>query len=133
MNLDKCPLCAEEVPFGCKCPRGDRRCSKGHEWHRCVVHKRVVVGPSDHSTDTMTCTCDKEVTRGQRLLALMLGRRFGALTIINVNNLDSEIWFCRCDCGNAVDVLERSLISYPRRIACGDCHQPATVPPPWRQ
>ena len=69
--------------------------------------------------------------RGQRLLEVMLGRRFGALTIVHTAHLDREICFCRCDCGNAVDVEEKQLLGYPRRIACGECHHPATVFAPW--
>ena len=54
---DVCRICGR-ISFGrCKCPRGDRTCPNGHSWHFCTVHGRFVDGPSDHSTDTFSCSC----------------------------------------------------------------------------
>ena len=52
-----CPTCGEKSVGTCRCPRSDSYCSKGHNWHMCVIHRRVVLGKSDHSLDTNTCTC----------------------------------------------------------------------------
>ena len=61
-NLEKCSVCGESVVSRCRCPRGDRCCKNGHNWHRCMIHKVRVPGQSDHGTPTFTCTCLKEKT-----------------------------------------------------------------------
>jgi hypothetical protein len=65
-----------------------------------------------------------------RILAIMLGHQFGRLKVVGAAKGD-EKWFCRCDCGNAIDVEEKHLIGSPRRVACGECG-PSVEPPPWR-
>lgn len=52
-----CPICNERAVLSCKCPRADSKCKNGHEWHICTVHGKVVLGRSDHSLATFTCTC----------------------------------------------------------------------------
>lgn len=52
-----CPTCGEKRTTTCRCPRSDSKCPNGHQWHLCTIHKKVVLGGSDHSTDTFTCTC----------------------------------------------------------------------------
>ena len=56
-DVETCPVCHLKRVLSCKCFRSDSVCKNGHEWHRCTVHGTIVMGPSDHSTDTMTCTC----------------------------------------------------------------------------
>jgi hypothetical protein len=58
--MTDCPICGEKAISSCRCPRGDSTCENGHEWHRCTIHNSIVIGPSDHSLDTFTCTCKKE-------------------------------------------------------------------------
>lgn len=69
-----------------------------------------------------------EVRLRERILMMMLGRQFGKLKVISA--LKDEGWFCRCECGNAVDVEERHLFSYPKRVACGECG-PSAMQAPW--
>lgn len=59
-----CPVCKEPAVITCKCPIGDSECKNGHEWHRCLVHKKIVQGPSDHSKDTMACHCQDTPKNG---------------------------------------------------------------------
>jgi len=54
-----CPVCEAEPVVSCSCSRHDSFCPKGHAWHMCTVHHVPVVGPSDHGSPTMTCTCKK--------------------------------------------------------------------------
>jgi len=63
---NKCPICGELAQGSCRCPRGDSSCKNGHEWHTCTIHKKIVLGPSDHSTDTFSCTCLKEEEEKQK-------------------------------------------------------------------
>jgi hypothetical protein len=62
-DLENCPVCGRVYVASCKCLLADRRCSAGHEWHYCLVHDRVVVGPSDHSKETTKCHCDDKEQR----------------------------------------------------------------------
>lgn len=55
---DTCPICGEKWVSRCKCIRMDSTCKNGHHWHLCPVHKKIVIGMSDHSVDTNTCTCE---------------------------------------------------------------------------
>ena len=55
--MNKCPVCSEEATYNCRCPRMDSGCKNGHEWHRCVIHEVIVLGHSDHSISTFSCTC----------------------------------------------------------------------------
>lgn len=55
-----CPVCGKEAKLTCKCFRQDSVCEDGHEWHTCTIHHVKVLGKSDHSTNTMSCTCGKE-------------------------------------------------------------------------
>lgn len=52
-----CPICNELAFSICKCFRHDSECKNGHTWHTCTIHKVKVLGKSDHSIPTMTCTC----------------------------------------------------------------------------
>lgn len=54
-----CPICQEKAVTTCRCFRGDSTCKNGHSWHRCTVHHVTVIGDSDHSIDTMKCTCGR--------------------------------------------------------------------------
>lgn len=54
---ENCPICGERYKIQCRCLRSDRKCPNGHEWHRCLVHGKTVMGPSDHSGNTVRCTC----------------------------------------------------------------------------
>ena len=71
MSEDNCPICREESIMTCRCFKSDSRCKNGHEWHYCLAHKgenRVVLGHSDHSKDTMACSCKVEkAVRGEYL------------------------------------------------------------------
>lgn len=53
MNL--CPICEQPGRTTCRCPRGDTECENGHRWHRCEVHRRVVIGESDHAKSGCSC------------------------------------------------------------------------------
>ena len=57
MFADKCPICGEKIVASCKCFRHDCQCINGHWWHTCLVHKKTVLGPSDHSKASDVCTC----------------------------------------------------------------------------
>lgn len=56
---DYCPICGEKYIRTCKCPLSERDCPNGHRWHRCLVHKKTVIGEPDSrfKTDTMACRC----------------------------------------------------------------------------
>lgn len=54
---NNCPVCGEKAIMSCKCPRHDSVCTNKHKWHTCTIHDVKVLGSSNHSTDTMTCTC----------------------------------------------------------------------------
>lgn len=58
---DICPICGNPAIAWCKCFRRDMYCKCGHQWHICTIHKTIVLGKSDHSLPTMTCTCKKEI------------------------------------------------------------------------
>jgi hypothetical protein len=53
----QCPVCDRPAVLRCRCPRGALGVAAGHQWHTCTVHRRTVLGESDHSLDTFTCTC----------------------------------------------------------------------------
>lgn len=53
MNL--CPICEQPGRNTCRCPRGDTACENGHHWHRCEVHRQVVIGESDHAKSGCSC------------------------------------------------------------------------------
>jgi len=59
-NFDYCPICNAPYQISCRCPRSDRICENGHEWHMCVIHNKIVLGESDHSLSINVCTCKKE-------------------------------------------------------------------------
>jgi len=52
------PVCFKPAEIVCRCPLRDCKCENGHEWHSCLVHGKVVLGPSDHSKDTFVCHCE---------------------------------------------------------------------------
>lgn len=60
INIDHCPVCGEKFIVTCRCPKRDSKCKNGHEWHICLAHNRIVVGPSDHSRPTDECSCGKK-------------------------------------------------------------------------
>jgi hypothetical protein len=59
-NYMNCPICGEEAVSRCKCFRSDSVCKNGHKWHKCSIHKNVVIGFSDHSLPITKCTCKKD-------------------------------------------------------------------------
>ena len=61
-SMNECPVCGKEAELHCKCPLGDSICPEGHEWHRCLLHDKVLIGPSDHSKGTMDCHCEDKPT-----------------------------------------------------------------------
>lgn len=67
-----CPTCNEESTLTCRCPRRDSCCKNGHTWHTCTVHHVLVIGGSDHGTNTFSCTClrkgDKDGNRNMSKL-----------------------------------------------------------------
>ena len=61
---DLCPVCRGIWKTQCRCPLNDRTCENHHTWHKCPVHKTVVVGGSDHSSGgKCSCGMSKEGTR----------------------------------------------------------------------
>lgn len=58
---DYCPDCNSLYIIRCKCPRGDRSCDNGHSWHYCLVHNKLVIGLSNHSLSTFSCTCKPNI------------------------------------------------------------------------
>jgi hypothetical protein len=58
INEHNCPVCGQEYQSQCKCMVNHRTCPNGHEWHVCLVHSRVVIGPSDHFIGTDACQCN---------------------------------------------------------------------------
>lgn len=61
-NFDpfNCPICGEDATYSCKCPKLDSICRNGHEWHICLVHNKKVLGPYNHISSTMKCSCYKD-------------------------------------------------------------------------
>lgn len=52
---NSCPVCGGPAVMTCRCLKGDSSCSKGHHWHRCLVHNKIVIGHSSHGTSGCTC------------------------------------------------------------------------------
>jgi hypothetical protein len=52
-----CPICGEGYVVRCKCPLCCMNCINKHEWHLCVIHNNIVIGPADHSLPTNQCRC----------------------------------------------------------------------------
>ena len=53
-----CPACGGEAVATCKCPRNDTWCEQGHQWHRCPVHNKTVMGNSHGlGVGINGCTC----------------------------------------------------------------------------
>jgi hypothetical protein len=59
-SRDFCPICGKESSGTCKCMRHDCCCENGHQWHTCTVHHKIVIGQSNHTLPTKTCTCEEE-------------------------------------------------------------------------
>jgi hypothetical protein len=57
---NRCPVCDDYAVTSCRCPRCDSFCANGHHWHWCTIHHVKVLGGSDHSLPTLTCTCGGE-------------------------------------------------------------------------
>lgn len=55
--VGKCPTCDLPREGYCKCMRSDSTCQKGHSWHICIVHDRLVLGSFNHRLDTDDCSC----------------------------------------------------------------------------
>ena len=56
-NENLCHVCKEVAIITCRCFRADSTCKNSHDWHTCVKHNKKVLGHSDHSISTNTCTC----------------------------------------------------------------------------
>jgi hypothetical protein len=56
--VTECPVCQGKIIERCKCMRGDSTCENGHEFHKCYVHKAIVMGHSDHRLPMDVCTCN---------------------------------------------------------------------------
>jgi hypothetical protein len=41
----------------CRCFLAHMVCPAGHEWYRCLVHDRVVIGKADHAKGMDECSC----------------------------------------------------------------------------
>lgn len=54
VNGTECPICGEHYEMRCRCKIADSRCPNGHEWHRCPIHKTLVLSSYNHSG---RCTC----------------------------------------------------------------------------
>ena len=55
-----CPTCLKPALLSerCRCAYYCIKCANGHEWHRCMVHKKLVVGNGhDRPKRTDRCTC----------------------------------------------------------------------------
>jgi len=52
-----CPECGGKAARRCRCFRADSTCENGHKWHRCVIHKVIVSGHSNHGSNMLACTC----------------------------------------------------------------------------
>jgi len=46
---DSCPQCGDPALDRCRCPLGDMRCRRGHQWHHCPNCRAVITGASDHA------------------------------------------------------------------------------------
>lgn len=57
--MNNCPICDKPAVITCKCPRMDSKCENGHDWHKCPVHFKIVVGQSNHQSKE--CSCQKAV------------------------------------------------------------------------
>ncbi len=55
-----CPVCNQRFTSQCRCLLGDKTCANGHHWHRCPVHKVVLLGKADHTLPSNTCRCPQE-------------------------------------------------------------------------
>ena len=56
-----CPVCGKPAVSRCRCIIGDFTCANGHEWHRCPMHKKDVVGSAHGSKFFGGCTCGTHV------------------------------------------------------------------------
>jgi len=55
-----CIICGGKIVRTCKCPRGDRMCERGHEYHWSPHHQEYHQGKSDHAMpDELCCIGNK--------------------------------------------------------------------------
>ena len=65
-----CPACGSPAVSRCRCMIGDFTCSKGHQWHKCSIHKTRVMGEGHGKVAIGGCTCG---------VARKLGRYLGSM------------------------------------------------------
>jgi hypothetical protein len=56
-DLTLCPVCGQHYAMRCRCFLAHMVCPAGHEWYRCLVHDRVVIGKADHAKGMDECSC----------------------------------------------------------------------------
>lgn len=68
---------------------------------------------------TLSCGCLSEASRFKS--EDITGKKYSMLTVIEFVGIDEneeEIWLCRCDCGNTVNVLKKNIYSSSKK-SCG--------------
>lgn len=92
---------------------------------RCDCGNEIMVIPSRlRNKSVKSCGClAKEKNRGKYAKDLV-GRRFDRLLVIRYSRSfgGRKMWFCKCDCGNEVEVDSSSLLNKHTR-SCGCLHQ----------
>ena len=75
-----------------------------------------VIGGALTSNHTQSCGCKH---RGSQLKDLT-GKKFGNLLVLSYSRYDGKnhLWNCKCDCGNAIEAIGKSLTSGNRK-SCG--------------
>lgn len=96
----------DRLEYDCRCDCGNRATVQG---------KHLVAGRSK------SCGCFRKEILSKRYSAMLLGRRFGKLTVVErtgSNKRHNALWKCRCDCGNETLVSSPLLIK-GRTKSCG--------------
>lgn len=95
----------------------------GAKWVcKCDCGEETIVNSYDlRNGKVQSCGClRKEVISDLRTKEIMLGERFGKLTVIKyLYNKDGHAWWkCKCDCGNIISVTGVALRA-KQKMSCG--------------
>lgn len=105
----------------------DKRDSRGAVLYKCKCdcgNIIYVAGRQLRNGHTKSCGCTRKEKFAKHIEDIkhnLVNRRFGRLTVIREIGVDKHrniIWECRCDCGNTVSVIARSLIA-GNTMSCG--------------
>lgn len=100
---------------------------KGHKKHylcRCDCgNEKVVCVDNLRSGHTLSCGCLRNKESVRRID--LSNKRFGKLTALRFSRSDEHgitFWWCRCDCGNEIEVAYNNL-KYGNTKSCGCWHE----------